>query len=324
MDYDMKDVKKRQSIIALIIMFVLVMTIVGSIGFTALGTYSVGTGVTSKSVTSISSGVVIDETVMGTEGSNLYIILFGHESVAFSVDEISMLTDTVTCEIVCVDNGLVVGNGIGANNVYWVSVPDAPFYRVVPYFLIDMTGVYKNTYSYKIVLSGDVTGESFVFDIIGDNDSPDYPSDGSTTTTTTTTTPPVIPTEPIFIQKPVDATYENITPSDTNLTWIVRDDDFATFEFSYNGTIVSSGVINVIEFEYNTNIGDLGPGVYVFSIVFTDSDSNDITDEVVITVTGEEDDGIIADTFFDDPMMILIVVVVAIVLLGGGEAKRRN
>lgn len=229
-------------------------------------------------------------------------------------------------DLICVENDANVGSGTAGFTVEYMPQGggEPGTYDLHPYFAMDMSGVYKGTHSYKIVVSGDIVGTSFTFNIVGDNDSPVYPEDGNGNGNGNGNG--TVPTEPEFIETPDDATFEISTPSNETLTWVVEDDNLAHYYLYFNDTLLADGAIILDEFTYVVEIFDYGIGVYVFEFVVVDGDNNTILDEVTITVVEEgEMPSDIMKWIEDNPLIAAgIGIIVLFLFVGGSSAKGRE
>jgi hypothetical protein len=317
-----KAVRSRQGMVLLGVVFVVVLIFVGtSTFFSALGDYSLSVGTTPKVSSTFGTGAELDEANMITNGDNLYVLLFGHGDFRDTMDGYQNPADSTMLELLCTENDVVVGNG--DSTLYYTVIHEdgLSFFDIVPVFRVDISGVYEGSHEYKIVMSGEIEGTTFVFKILGDEDSPVYPTDGDGDGDGGDDG--TLPTEPVWSETPSDVTFDNNTPSGFVLSWIAEDDNFITYELLYNGTHEDSGTINDIEYTYNLDL-DLGPGVYVFNLTLTDADGNSISDEVTITVTGDSGGEFDFEEWIQEPMNMMIVLVVAVMVLGGGGAASRR
>jgi len=315
----------------LLIVAIAVFFLFGSTMFSAFDLSKVAVGVTAKTAVVVVLGDTLDEAAMAADGHTLYFMLYGYR---FDVDDPVGATtpaDSSVCKLVCTENNAVVGEGTAGKSVVRVApAPDEVWYEITPYFTIDVSGVYKYTHDYKLVISGTVVGETYTFAIVGDADSPIYSEDDGEDDNGDDNGDDgdngILPTEPEFIETPDDATFENSTPSDATLTWVVEDDNLAHYYLYFNDTLVIDGAILLNEFTYVVEIFDYGVGVYVFEFEVVDGDNNTISDEVIITVVeeGEMPSDIMA-WIEDNPLIAAGIGLIAVFLLvGGSSAKGRE
>lgn len=285
--------------------FIIVLVLFGSTAFSTFDTYKVGVGVTAKTMTVFGLDTELDEAAMLINGENLYLVLFGYSKDVESTTGVTTIVDGSVCELVCTDNGEVVGEGVGGKSVTRISDPDYPFYEIVPYFEIDLTNVYQNSHSYKLVVSGSTVGETIEFKIVGDVASPEYTDDGGGE----------VPILPEFVSKP-DNSISMLSNETIELEWVVSDDNPATYSLHQNDTLIKTGVAYGDEFPFVATLENLDAGVYLYEFTFSDADGNEVTHTVTVTVgtTG----------WMEDPIIVIAIVIGALVLLGGGASTRRG
>ncbi len=86
------------------------------------------------------------------------------------------------------------------------------------------------------------------------------------------------------VDSPSDIEY-NVLTTGHNITWTPYDENPSHFDVDLNGTSVLSGVWDGQPIYIN--IDYLGPGTYEYTLIAFDIGGNNVTDIVIVTVTGE-------------------------------------
>ena len=270
--------------------------------FSSYGTADLGFGLTHDAITDIPAGGSIDEASMNAGGFSLFYAIYSARYGASSSSEPIPDIDNSVCDLICTDNGVTMSTTSAHRDVTRFDVGD---YDIWPYFDIDISNVYQGVHDYKLSVHGGLVGESFVFKIIGDDNSPVFDETGTGGGNTTMGIP--------LLFKHPDATITMLSNESMDLVWVVYDDNPDLFYLYENETLIQSGDITLNNATIRLTLENLTAGyTYIFKLKYVDADANELINIVTVNVKSTTPD------WLNDPLVLIAIVVGAMMLLGGG------
>ena len=209
----------------------------------------------------------------------------------------------------------VVATGIYGYYMLYFPGEGPEGYIKMEYIKIDVSNVYKGEHIYYILFGGELSGSTYTFNIIGDIDSPVYilPGDGNGDNGDNETNGGELPTEPTATH-PDDINYTAGTLNN-KLVWIIQDDNPSWVEVFRDDERVFDAAWDVLSLTVTVDIDGLSSGDYIYKIIGTDMDGNEVEDVVNVTVSG----GIGDIPLEDIPIEYLLIGGVVFILLIGGR-----
>ena len=277
----------------------LVVLLGGSTFYSAFGSYNLGYGTNVSSLTTVGADGSVSEADLIVAGDTLYLYIFSEGWLEDSSTTPIPELDNSVCDLVSVDNDVVVDSFSPRRKVTSLRDEQVHYFEIKPYFVVEMDGVYQGEHTYTLVVRDGLEGSTYNFNITGDVTSPEYPTDGGDDGE--------VPTLPEFVSTPED-TMTIFSNETVTITWVVADDNPASYELYQNGTLAKVGVASGDEFPFDALLDNLDAGVYEYEFIFVDADGNELSHTTIVTVTG---DGL-------DYMTLGLIGIGLFLLIGGG------